>query len=108
MTILADLARVHARSLVTCAGPAPRRGAAQAEVTAIPDGAIAVHDGIITFAGPSAELAPHLSPVTSAQVVVLSPLGSGAGPDRRTSSKARSTSDCCSSPPRARLRRPSA
>ena len=71
MSILADLALVHARSLVTCAGPAPRRGAAQAEVTAIPDGAIAVHDGLITFAGTSADLTPHISPVTSAQVIDL-------------------------------------
>ena len=51
--IPADLVLLHARWLVTCAGPAPRRGAAQAEGTAIPDGAIAVHDGRITFTGTS-------------------------------------------------------
>ena len=38
----ADLVLLHARQLLTCAGPAPRRGAAQAESTAIPDGAVAV------------------------------------------------------------------
>lgn len=71
MSIRADLVLVHARSLVTCAGPAPRRGAAQAEVTVIPDGAIAVHDGLITFAGTSAELTAHIPPVTGAQVIDL-------------------------------------
>jgi imidazolonepropionase len=69
--IPADLVLVHARSLVTCAGPAPRRGVRQADVTAIPDGAVAVHDGRITFAGTSADLAPHISPVTSAQIIDL-------------------------------------
>jgi imidazolonepropionase len=67
----ADLVLIHARWLVTCAGPAPRRGAAQAEGSAIPDGAVAVHDGRITFTGTSRDLTPHISPVTSAQVIDL-------------------------------------
>ena len=69
--IPADLILVHARWLLTCAGPAPRRGAAQADATAVPDGAIAVHDGRITFAGPFERIAPHISPITSAQVIDL-------------------------------------
>jgi imidazolonepropionase len=69
--IPADLVLVHARWLLTCAGPAPRRGSAQAEVTAVEDGAIAVHDGRIRFAGPSHDLIPHLSPVTRVQVIDL-------------------------------------
>lgn len=49
----ADLIIVHARWLLTCAGPAPRRGAAQAGAGAVPDGAVAVRDGQIVYAGPS-------------------------------------------------------
>jgi imidazolonepropionase len=67
----ADLVVVHARWLLTCAGPAPRRGAAQADVTAVPDGAIAVHDGRITFAGPSDSLTPDISSLTAPQVIDL-------------------------------------
>ncbi len=40
---------------MTCAGPAPRRGPAQAEVGSIPDGAIVAEDGAIVFVGPGDE-----------------------------------------------------
>jgi imidazolonepropionase len=44
---------LHAKWLMTCAGPAPRRGAAQADAGAVADGAVAVRDGRIVYAGPS-------------------------------------------------------
>jgi imidazolonepropionase len=66
----------HLRQLALCAGPAPRRGSAQASADLIEDGAIAVQNGWIVFAGrtedlprgtngPSTEIhdAPHLSAV---------------------------------------------
>jgi imidazolonepropionase len=72
----ADVVVRHLRQLALCAGPAPRRGSAQASADLIEDGAIAVQDGRIVFAGrtedlprgtngPSTEIhdAPHLSAV---------------------------------------------
>jgi len=50
----ADLIIRHARTILTCAGPAPRRGRAQRDAGAIGDGAIAVRDGTIVFVGPTA------------------------------------------------------
>jgi imidazolonepropionase len=46
----------HCRQLITCAGPAPRRGAAQGQLDVIPDGALAQVDGRIVFAGRTADL----------------------------------------------------
>lgn len=53
----ADFVLTHARQLITCAGPAPRRGAAQRAVEIVPDGALAASGGRIVFAGPSDRLA---------------------------------------------------
>src|SRR5687767_14291623 len=69
--VRADLVLVHARWLLTCAGPAPRRGAAQADVSAVPDGAIALQDGRITFAGPSDRLTSNISSLIAPQVIDL-------------------------------------
>lgn len=60
MRVRADLAIEHASPLVTCAGPAPRRGRAQSEWSAIDDGALASHDGVIVYAGPSDALERHV------------------------------------------------
>jgi imidazolonepropionase len=49
--IRADFAIRHIRQLITCAGPAPRRGAAQAHAPSIVDGAVASFDGRVVFAG---------------------------------------------------------
>ena len=65
----ADLVVLHARQLMTCAGPAPRRGAAQADAGAIEDGAVASLRGSIVFAGPTAELPRNM--LTAASVVDL-------------------------------------
>jgi len=53
--IVADLVIRHARHILTCAGPAPRAGPAQAVVSPIPDGALASRDGRIVFVGPAVE-----------------------------------------------------
>jgi imidazolonepropionase len=45
----------RARQVLTCAGPAPRRGAAQAVVSPIPGGVVASHAGRIVFTGTEAE-----------------------------------------------------
>ncbi|HEY7791036.1 MAG TPA: imidazolonepropionase [Vicinamibacterales bacterium] len=49
----ADFLIEHATTLVTCAGPAPRRGAAQREIGALPDATVASFQGRIVFAGPA-------------------------------------------------------
>jgi imidazolonepropionase len=41
--------------VLTCAGPAPRRGAAQADAGSVPRGAVAARDGAIVFVGPESE-----------------------------------------------------
>ena len=46
----------HCRQLLTCAGPAPRRGPAQRDLHAVADGAVAWDDGRILFAGPDRDL----------------------------------------------------
>lgn len=65
----ADLILRHARQLITCAGPAPRRGAEQGSIGTVPDGAVAALDGRIVYAGPSADLETHVEPVTNARVI---------------------------------------
>jgi len=52
----ADLIITNSRQLITCAGPAPRRGSDQGSASPIADGAVASFEGRIVFAGPSAEL----------------------------------------------------
>ncbi|WP_371371703.1 imidazolonepropionase [Sporomusa aerivorans] len=46
----------HAAELITCAGPAPKTGAAMADIGIIPDGALLAEDGIIVWVGPTADL----------------------------------------------------
>jgi imidazolonepropionase len=58
----------HARQLVTCAGPAPRRGADQAVTGAIADGALASAGGRIVFAGPTSQLADRVEAAPDALV----------------------------------------
>jgi imidazolonepropionase len=45
----------NAKTILTCAGPAPRRGPAQADVSPIRQGSVVSVDGTIVFVGPSAE-----------------------------------------------------
>lgn len=65
----ADLIFRNIRQLITCAGPAPRRGSAQADVQTVPDGALASLAGRIVYAGPTADLDAAVSPTPDAQVV---------------------------------------
>ena len=51
----------HLRQIATCAGPAPRAGAAQRDVAIITDGAVAADGERIVYAGPDAGLPPELS-----------------------------------------------
>ena len=52
----ADLLIDNASQVVTCAGPAPKRGAALADVGIIPGGAVAVAGGLIVAVGPAPEV----------------------------------------------------
>ena len=51
----------HLRQLVTCAGPAPRRGPAQRDIPLITDGALAADGQQILYAGRDAELPDDLA-----------------------------------------------
>ena len=59
----------HLRQLITCAGEAPRRGPAQGRIDIIADGALAIADGRVTFAGTTAELDRSGALVSDARVV---------------------------------------
>jgi imidazolonepropionase len=52
----ADFLIEQATTIATCAGPAPRRGIAQREISPITDAVIASHQGDIVYVGPAAEL----------------------------------------------------
>src|SRR5262245_46221083 len=49
--MLADFVIHNTAEVLTCAGPAPRRGAAQADARSIPRAAIAAYKGRIVFIG---------------------------------------------------------
>jgi imidazolonepropionase len=51
----------HLRQLITCGGPAPRRGRAQRDVAIVPDGAIAADGETIVYAGPDSALPPTIA-----------------------------------------------
>jgi imidazolonepropionase len=57
---IADFVIEHADIVATCAGPAPRRGRSQREISPLRDAAIAAHAGQIVFVGPQATLADHV------------------------------------------------
>ncbi len=60
MGIAADFIIEHASLVATCAGPAPRRGAAQGDITPIRNATIAAHQGVIVYIGPASEAARQL------------------------------------------------
>ena len=64
----------HIRQLITCAGPAPRRGPAQREIPMIQDGAIAADGGHVVFAGPDRDLPSALGSSPGARVIDGRPL----------------------------------
>jgi imidazolonepropionase len=59
----------HCRQLITCAGPAPRRGADQGCLEILTDGAVAQSDGRIVFAGRTADLERRISLPADARVI---------------------------------------
>ena len=59
----------HCRQLVTCAGPAPRRGAAQRDIAVIADGAVAWDDGRVVFAGPDRALPNDIAMASGARAI---------------------------------------
>jgi imidazolonepropionase len=65
----ADFVIQHARQLIPCGGPAPRRGPDQAITGSIPNGALAAHEGQIVFVGPTALLEDHVALTSGALVV---------------------------------------
>jgi imidazolonepropionase len=71
----ADFILLHARQLLTCAGPAPRRGNAQAGATAVEDGALAAFRGTLVYVGGSGSLSSSVTPVPDA---IVHDLGGGS------------------------------
>ncbi len=67
--MLADFVIRHARQVLTCAGPAPRRGPAQNDCSPVADAAIAAKDGVIVFVGPDAECGRQVT--LSAEAVII-------------------------------------
>ena len=57
VSIPADFLIEHADLIATCAGPAPRRGLAQREISPLQNGVIAAFEGRITYVGDAATLA---------------------------------------------------
>jgi imidazolonepropionase len=53
----ADFLIENADLIATCAGPAPRRGAAQREISPLQHGVIAAHEGTIVYVGAAEDLA---------------------------------------------------
>src|SRR3954470_25078489 len=53
----ADFLIDHASMVATCAGPAPRCGDAQADISPLAGATIAAHQGVIVYVGPAADLA---------------------------------------------------
>jgi imidazolonepropionase len=51
----------HLRQLITCGGPAPRRGRAQHDVAMVADGAIVADGETIVYAGPESALPPTVA-----------------------------------------------
>jgi imidazolonepropionase len=62
----ADFLIEHADLIATCAGPAPRGGSAQREITPLEDGAIAAHEGVIVYAGPRDRLRARVQVLANA------------------------------------------
>ena len=60
MRAAADFLIENADLIATCAGPAPRRGAAQHEAGTLRDGVVASHDGTIVYAGRADAVASHV------------------------------------------------
>ena len=67
--MLADFLIDNADLVATCAGPGPRRGPAQREIGAIPNGSVAGFEGRIVFVGSAHDAAANITLTPNAQVV---------------------------------------
>lgn len=67
--MLADVLIDNADLVATCAGPGPRRGAAQREIGAIPNGSVAGFEGRIVFVGSAHDAAANVTLTPTAQVI---------------------------------------
>jgi imidazolonepropionase len=56
----ADFLVENATLVATCAGPAPRRGTAQREISPLTDAVVASHEGVIVYVGARAALGDHV------------------------------------------------
>jgi imidazolonepropionase len=65
----ADFLITHARGLIPCAGPVPRRGADQAFAPILHDAAVASLEGTIVFAGADAECKRTIEPLSHATIL---------------------------------------
>jgi imidazolonepropionase len=59
----------HCRQLITCAGPAPRRGREQGDVADVADGAIAAAGERLVYAGPSGDIDAHVTVPPEAEIL---------------------------------------
>ncbi len=67
--IAADFILRNIRQLIACAGPAPRRGAAQAQLDIVSGGALASREGRIVYAGADEQLESQVEPIRDARIV---------------------------------------
>jgi imidazolonepropionase len=67
--VLADFLINNADLVATCAGPGPRRGSAQREISALSNAAVAGAEGKIVFVGTAADAAAAVSLTANAQVI---------------------------------------
>ncbi|HSK08358.1 MAG TPA: imidazolonepropionase [Vicinamibacterales bacterium] len=67
--MLADFVLRGAGQVLTCAGPAPRRGSRQDDASPVPGGAVAAFRGTIVFVGPTAECDRAVTPAPGAIVL---------------------------------------
>jgi len=67
--VQADFLIQNADLVATCAGPGPRRGAAQRDIGAIPDASIAGFEGRIVFVGSAAEASATVNLMADAEVI---------------------------------------
>jgi len=67
--VIADFLIDNADLVATCAGPGPRRGSAQREISALPAASIAGFEGRIVFVGSAADAAATLTLTPQAQVI---------------------------------------
>lgn len=67
--MFADLILRRASTVVTCAGPVPRRGRQQRDIAALHDATVASFEGTIVFVGPAAEAEQAIEPTPEAKVL---------------------------------------